>query len=78
MYVCVCEREREKERVCLCVCVCCGKGPKGRTKVLEDSGKQLNSVSIKIEVGQYAPPEHSNSGNVSLRLNYMHICMYSP
>ena len=49
------ERERETERVCLCVCVCCGKGPKGRTKVLEDSGKQLNSVSGSIlQVNKYA------------------------
>ena len=35
-------------------------------------------LSIKIEVGQYALPEHSNSGYVSLRLNFMHICMYIP
>ena len=35
--VCVC--------MCMCVCVYCGTGPKSRTKVLEDSLKQLNSVS---------------------------------
>lgn len=35
-------------------------------------------LSIKIEVGQYALPEHSNSGYVSLRLNFMHIYMYIP
>ena len=53
--VCVCEREREREResVCVCVCMCvyCGKGPKGRTKVLEDSSKQLHSISGSIFAG---------------------------
>ena len=49
--VCVCVCERERECVCVCVCVYCGKGPKGRTKVLEHSGNQLHSISGSIFAG---------------------------
>ena len=37
--------------VCVCVRVYCGKGPKGRAKILEDSGRQLFSVRLRLVAG---------------------------